>query len=327
MLKGISIRDLIEQHQKRLLLELVAGEAGLSRIIKSVETHRPALALTGFVDLYTFDRPQVLGNTELLYLNSLSNADRAEALDIILQFDLPCVIITNGHECYPELIEMANEREIPVLRSTLSTARFIQGYTTNLDDHFAPRTTLHGTMVDVYGVGLMLSGRSGIGKSEIALDLVERGHRLVTDDVVHVFRQRNILQAEASPMLGHKMEIRGLGIVDVEKLFGIRAIRKVKRLEVILNLVQWDGKEEYERLGLENDSTCILGVAIPVVHLPIFPGKNITVIAETLAMTHLLRLQGYSAAQELDQMLCSALKKPHPSPSIPDAPEGESENI
>ena len=288
-----------------------------------METHRPSLALTGFVDLFTFDRPQILGNTELLYLNNMGSEGRRRALEIIYQFDLPCVILTNGFDGWSEQVELAEKMSIPLLRTSLSTARFIHQFVTILDEFFAPRTALHGTMVDVYGVGLLLSGLSGIGKSEIALDLVERGHRLVADDVVHVFRQKSILQSEASPVLGHKMEIRGIGIIDVEKLFGIRAIRKVKRLEVILNLVRWDNREQYERVGLEDDSKCILGVAVPMVHLPIFPGKNITVIAETIAMNYLLRLQGYSAARDLDVALTSALCKPHPSPSVPDAPESD----
>ena len=275
------------------------------------------------MDLYTFDRPQILGNTELLYLNNLNSADRMEALEIIYQFDLPCVILTNGFEGWSEQIELANRHSIPLLRTNLSTARFVHQFVTILDEFFAPRKALHGTMVDVYGVGLLLAGQSGIGKSEIALDLVERGHRLVADDVVHVFRQKSILQAEASPVLGQKMEIRGIGIIDVEKLFGIRAIRKVKRLEVILNLVKWDEREAYERVGLEDDSKCILDVAVPMIHLPIFPGKNITVIAETIAMNYLLRLQGYSAAKELDIKLTSALCKPNPGPSLPDAPDSD----
>jgi HPr kinase/phosphorylase len=288
---------------------------GLPRTIHSTELHRPALALTGFVDLYTFDRGQVLGNTELLYLNSLNSQERRAALEIIYQFDLPCVIITNGYEVLPELLELSEDRGVPLLTTTLSTARFIHQFLSCLDDYFAPRTTMHGTMVDVYGVGLLLTGRSSIGKSEIALDLVERGHRLVADDVVHITRQRNILRGESSPMLGQKMEIRGIGIIDVQRLFGIRAIRKAKRVEVVLNLVQWSDEETYERIGLSHGSTCILGVEIPMIQLPIFPGKNITVIAETIAMNHLLRIDGYSAAEELNIRLSDALKQRTDGPS------------
>jgi len=314
---GITIDDLVTQHRRRLLLEFVAGESGGWRRIFSAETHRPSLALTGFVNLYTFDRAQILGNTELLYLNALSPEQRREALSIIYQFELPCVIVTNGYNMFSELIELANERQIPLLRTTLSTARFIHQYVACLDDHFAPHTTVHGTMVDVYGVGLLFTGRSGIGKSEIALDLVERGHRLVADDVVHLRRQRTILLGEGSPLLGHKMEIRGIGIIDVERLFGIRAIRKVKRLEVEVRLSQWDGSEEYERIGLEEDRTTILGVELTLVCLPIYPGKNVTVIAETIAMNHLLKLRGYNPAQEMGARLSSAMQQPGESESTP----------
>lgn len=263
------------------------------------------------MDLYAFDRAQVLGNTELLYLDTIGPEGRKSALGIIYQFDLPCVILTNGYQnIFPELIELAEAQQIPLLRTELSTARFTHQYVACLDDHFAPQTTVHATMVDVYGVGLLFTGRSGIGKSEIALDLVERGHRLVADDVVHLKRHRDILIGEGSRLLGHCMEIRGIGIIDVERLFGIRAIRKVKRVEVEVRLAQWDGSEDYERIGLSLDRSVILGVQIPRVSLPIYPGKNVTVLAETIAMTHLLKLRGYDPAKEMERKLSVALQNP-----------------
>jgi len=307
---GITINDLVERHQRRLLLKFVAGQAGGWRRIMSAETNRPSLALTGFVDLYAFDRAQVLGNTELIYLQSLTPEGRREAMDIIFQFDLPCVIVTNGYAIFPELVELAEQHQIPLVSTTLSTARFTHQFVAVLDEHFAPETTVHGTMVDVYGVGLLFSGRSGIGKSEIALDLVERGHRLVADDVVHILRKRDILVGEASPLLGHHMEIRGVGIIDVERLYGIRAIRKAKRIEMEVRLAQWDGEEEYERTGMDTDKSSILGVEIPLVRLPIYPGKNVTVIAETIAMTYLLKLRGINPAKDLDARLSAELTMP-----------------
>ena len=306
---GITIEDLVRLHGQRLLLELLAGKAGTWRRIFSAEPHRPSLPLTGFVDLYTFDRAQVLGNTELLYLRQMDPKSRYEALYIIFQFVLPCVIITNAYEVFPELIQLAEEREIPLLRTSLSTARFVHHYVAALDFDFAPQTTVHGTLVDVYGVGLLLTGRSGIGKSEIALDLVERGHRLVADDVVHLRRQRRVLMAEANRLLGFNIEVRGIGILDVERLFGIRAIRARKRVEVQVLLTPWDGAEDYERTGLDDERSAILGVEIPLVRLPIFPGKNVTVICETIAMNHLLKVRGYNAAEVLSNRLTSELNK------------------
>jgi HPr kinase/phosphorylase len=311
---GISIDDLVRMHKGRLLLEYLAGKAGGWRRIYSAEPHRPSLPLTGFVDLYTFDRVQVLGHTELLFLRAMDSDGRYDALNIIYQFDLPCVIVTNDYEVFPELIRIADEREIPLLRTSLSTARFTHQYVACIDSDFAPQTTTHGTLVDVYGVGLLLSGRSGIGKSEIALDLVERGHRLVADDVVHIRRQRRVLMAEANRLLGFNIEVRGIGILDVEHLFGIRAIRARKRVEVEVLLSQWDGSEEYERIGLDEDSSTILGVQIPLVRLPIFPGKNVTVICETIAMNHLLKVRGFNAAEALSDRLSSALKKNNAPP-------------
>lgn len=296
-------------HGRRLLLEFLAGTSGGWRRIFSAEPNRPSLPLTGFVDLYTFDRAQILGNTELLYLRQMSSQDRYDALNIIFQFELPCVIITNAYEVFPELIRLADEREIPLLRTSLSTARFTHHYVSALDFDFAPQTAVHGTLVDVYGVGLLLSGRSGIGKSEIALDLVERGHRLVADDVVHLRRQRRVLMAEANRLLGFNIEVRGIGILDVERLFGIRAIRARKRVEVQVLLTPWDGAEDYERTGLTEDKSAILGVEVPLVRLPIFPGKNVTVICETIAMNHLLKVRGYNAAEVLSKRLSSELNK------------------
>lgn len=304
---GITVGELLEEHQMRLMLELIAGGDGTWRHIQSAETHRPSLALTGFVDLYAFDRAQLLGNTELLYLSSLSPEARRESLEIIYQFELPCVIITNGYETFPEINEISEEREIPLIRTALSTAQFIHQFVACIEDQNAPSASVHSTLVDVYGVGLLITGRSGIGKSEVALDLVERGHRLVADDIVEVKRRRDILVGEASPLLGKCMEIRGVGIVDVERLFGVRAIRKAKRIEIEMRLVEWDSSENYERTGLDEDKAMILGVEIPLVRLPIYPGKNITVIAETIAMTYMLKLKGYSAAEAINIRLNSAL--------------------
>ena len=315
---GFTINELVEVHRKRLMLEFVAGNEGGWRHIQSAETHRPSLALTGFVDLYAFDRAQLLGNTELLYLNSLGSEERRQALEIIYQFELPCVIITNGYDVFPEIIDLSNEKQIPLLRTALSTAQFIHQFVSCIEDQNALTASIHATMVDVYGVGLLVTGKSGIGKSEVALDLVERGHRLVADDVVKVKRKRDILVGQASPLLKHHMEIRGVGIVDIERLYGVRAIRRAKRIEMEVRLVEWDKSENYERIGLDEDNSTILGVDVPLIRLPIYPGKNITVIAETIAMTYLLKLQGYSAAAILDSKLSDALNNSLKNSSIGD---------
>jgi HPr kinase/phosphorylase len=305
--KSVSIDDLVGAHKSRLMLDFIAGHGGGWRSIYSAETNRPSLALTGFVDLYAFDRAQVLGNTELLYLASLDAGARREALEIIYQFELPCVIITNSFVAFPEMIEIAERMEIPLLLTPLSTARFLHQFVACIDDHFAQTTVLHGSLVDVYGVGLLMTGASGIGKSEIALDLVERGHRLVADDVVHVRRQQNILVGTSNPLLRHNMEIRGIGIIDVERMYGVRAVREAKRIEVEVRLEEWDKQGDYERTGITGDESTHLGIAVPKVRLPIYPGKNITVISETIAMAHMLKVRGVNPAEELDTRLSTTL--------------------
>jgi len=227
-----------------------------------------------------------------------------------LSFDIPCIFVTKGQAVPRELLEVADSKKTAVIVSKLSTTEFIKRLDIYLDGHFAPSTTVHGTMVDVYGVGLLYTGKSGIGKSECALDLVERGHRLVADDMVKIIRRSpQIVTASGDDLLGYHMEIRGVGIIDIEKLFGIRAIRLQKRIEVEVRLVYWEDQDSYERLGLEDHFTQILGVEIPLVTIPISPGKNITVISEVIAMNHMLKVFGTNPALEFQQRLTEAIRQ------------------
>ncbi|MFH1007364.1 MAG: HPr(Ser) kinase/phosphatase [Candidatus Latescibacterota bacterium] len=310
MAQGISIRKLLEEYGTRLALQLVGGETGLDRRLLNHEIHRPGLALTGFVELYTYDRLQVLGNTELLYLSHLSDEKRGEALETMYQFDLPCVILTSGRTPSKRFIELSESRGIPLLVTRFSTTKFVHLFSYYLDDLFAPQSTMHACLVDVYGVGLLFTGRSGIGKSEIALDLVERGHRLVADDAVTIIRRaRGVLMGIANEVVRNHLEIRGVGIVDVRRMFGIRAIRQRKRIEVEVQLVDWDKTGDYERVGLEDRATSILDVEIPVVTVPIYPGKNITVISEVIALNHLLKTNGLHPAQAFNERLIRVMEE------------------
>jgi HPr kinase/phosphorylase len=268
------------------------------------DIHRPGLALAGFTSLFTYKRVQIFGNTEIRYLDSLSLAARLTAFRNISKFQLPCIIVTDNNKLDAKLLTDATERNIPVYRTTLSTTKFIYLISDLLDDQFAPHQTYHGSMLDVYGVGMLFIGRSGIGKSEIALDLVERGHRLVADDAVIITRKgESVLMASTSDVIRHFMEIRGLGLLDVQSMFGVRAIRFQKRVELVVELMDWNPNEEFTRTGFENDTVEILGVNMPLVKLPIFPGKNITVIAEVIALNYLLKHYGYDAAKELDKRI------------------------
>ena len=305
----LTIKEMLATYGRRLGLKMVAGATGLDKTINSSDAHRPGLALAGFVELFTLDQVQLLGNTEVEYLRSLTPARRRQALEIMYQFDIPCVIITGQWRIQSELRELAEECAIPLLKCDFSTAKFTHLIHFYLDEVFAPQLSVHATLVDVDGVGLLFRGRSGIGKSEVGLDLVERGHRLVADDVVIIDRKaQGILVGHSPDILQDQMEIRGIGIMDVKRMFGVRGTRRQKRVEVLVNLVDWDDDFAYERLGLEDDRVVILGVELPEVYIPLFPGKNITVIAETIAMDYLLRLDGHHSAQEFNQRLAERIK-------------------
>lgn len=301
----INIETLYKENRERLQLVILNNENGFNKLIKEPELHRPGLALSGFVDVFTYNRVQIIGNTELAYLETLSSDDRYACLKKVFDFDLPCVVITDNNVPPDMMLNIANERNITLFRTVYSTTHIIQLLSSYLEKKFAPFTSIHGSMVDVYGYGVLITGRSGIGKSEIALDLVERGHRLVADDVVHVTRMtENTLIATGNELLKHHMEIRGIGIIDIRRIFGIRGIRRQKKIEVEVHLEDWEEGKDYDRTGLEDQKNSHLDVEIPLLKLPIFPGKNVTVIIETIALNQLLKTTlGYHTAHELNERL------------------------
>jgi HPr kinase/phosphorylase len=264
--------------------------------------------LAGYVELFTYDRVQVVGNTEIRYLKHLSLKERIQAAETLLRFDIPCIIITNDNSLDAEVLALITSKGISVFRTPLETTKLVYFLSDILDDQFSPQTVIHGSFIDVYGIGVVVTGRSGIGKSEIALDLVERGHRLVADDVIMVTRKgEGILIGAGTDVVKHFMEIRGLGLIDVRSIFGIRSIRFQKRVEILVELQEWKADHEYTRTGLDHESISILGVDIPHVKLPIFPGKNITVIVEVIALDYLLKHYGYDSAKEFAKRLDAAI--------------------
>ena len=298
----ITVEKMYRERKDVLELTLLTNENGLKRRIPTNEIHRPGLALAGFVERFANQRTQVLGETEMSFLSDRDELGRKRAVENIFRFDLPCVIITKGLTPPPELLETADQKGVPIFSTRLSTVEFINRLSVYLDNLFAPHTTIHGTLVCVYGVGLLYTGKSGVGKSECALDLVERGHRLVADDMVKIIRKApQVLVGTGSELLRHHMEVRGIGIIDIEKLFGIRAIRMQKRIEVQVNLVHWDDQIEFERLGIEDKYTTIMGVEIPVVMIPVSPGKDITVISEVIAMNQMLKIYGHDSARDFSR--------------------------
>jgi HPr kinase/phosphorylase len=292
-----------------LELELVAGGEGLSREIASPDISSPGLVLAGFTERFPSGRLQVLGETEVQYLSSLGTAERRESLEAFYDHDIPCVFVTKGLTIPGVIGELADERTVPLIRSGLKTGEFFRRIKPFLEDEFAPSTAVHGSLADVYGVGLLFVGQSGIGKSECVLDLVERGHRLVADDVVRIRRRgHDVLIGRAIEQQQFHMEIRGVGIIDVRALFGIRSVRQQKRVEVVVQLERWSDEMTYDRTGLDHETTEILGVELPRVSVPLNPGKNITVISEVVAMRHLLRYAGVDSAQIFAQNLQQSMR-------------------
>lgn len=300
----LTVAELLARRGELLELEVVAGKSGLDRKITGADISSPGLVLAGFTERLPTRRSQVLGETEIMYLRSLEPAERADVLRSFIRHDQPCIVVTKGLELPGELVELAEEFSVPLLRSSLKTGEFFQRIKPFLEDEFAPSTAIHGSLCDVYGVGLLFVGQSGIGKSECVLDLVERGHRLVADDVVLVRRRGvDVLIGRAIEHQQFHMEIRGIGIIDVRALFGIRSVRQQKRIEVVVQLEHWSDEATYDRTGLVQETTDILGVEVPRVVIPLNPGKNITVISEVVAMRHLLRYAGVDSARLFEQNL------------------------
>jgi HPr kinase/phosphorylase len=300
----LTVRELFERKQRSLELECLTGEAGLDREIPTPEVSSPGLALAGFTSRFVSERLHVLGETEIAYLRSLDSKGRQEALGNFLSHDLPCIFVTKGQAVPRQLTRVAKEHGVAVIRSKLKTSEFYRRITPYLSEVFAPETTMHASLADVFGVGLLFIGQSGIGKSECVLDLVERGHRLVADDIVHITRRATDFLIGRAAELSHRyMEIRGVGLIDVSALFGVRAVRHQKRIEVVVELKQWESAQEADRTGLDGKTTNILGVEIPLVVVPLNPGKNITVVSEVVAMNHLLRYSGADPAQAFNQRL------------------------
>ncbi len=305
----LSARDLLQLSGNPLRLESLTGEVGLDRPLPDSDLASPGLVLAGYTARFLPDRMHVLGETEISFLASLDAESRRERLRDFFAFKLPIVFVTKAQEVPPELTEFAVAGGIPVLRSGLKTAEFYRRVKPVVEEATAPRTTLHGSLADVYGVGLLFLGRSGIGKSECVLDLVERGHRLVADDVVQVTRRGNMLIGQGHELAAHHMEIRGVGLIDIPALFGIRAVRQQKRVEVVVQLEPWDNAVDADRTGLVQGEAEYLGVTLPRVIVPLNPGKNITVVSEVVAMNHLLRMTGIDTAAAFNERLIRRMRE------------------
>jgi HPr kinase/phosphorylase len=293
----VTVGELLEALGQTLALQLVAGSEGRDRTIDVPRVQQPGLALAGYLPQLHPDRIQVLGNPEVGYLATLDDACARERIEAIVGSGVACFVVTNGTPAPRELVAAAALRGVPVLVTAQRTADFIRQVTVWLEERLAPETTMHADLVEVHGVGILLLGRSGIGKSECALDLVSRGHRLVADDAVLVRRiSPTVLRGRAATLLTHHMEIRGLGVIDVESLFGTLATLDERRLDLVVELIEWS--DDADRLGLVDTTYTLLDVALPLVRIPVVPGRSMGMLVETAARDRLLRDRGRHSAAE-----------------------------
>ncbi len=302
---SVAVEEIIEQFSLERL-----NDVELSTEVEVKDIKRPGLELAGFFEHFTPDRIQVLGKTELSFLAQLEEEILSQRLARLLDNNIPCVVITRSQELPDEMIRLAKKNSVPLLRTDYSTTSFISRLTDFLDGKFAPEVTRHGVLVEVYGVGIFIRGSSGIGKSESALDLIKRGHRLVADDAVIIKKvMRDTLVGTSPEISRHYMEVRGIGIIDVSTLFGAGAIRKEQSIDFILNLEAWDENKNYDRLGLKDDEEEILNVVLPSVTIPVRPGRNLAMVMEVAAMNFRLKNMGYNAAEAFTNKLEDALQK------------------
>lgn len=290
---------LLSREAAGLGLRLVAGRRGLRREILLARVQRPGLALAGHTDYIHYGRVQIVGGSEMGYLRRLGPAERSAALDRACRKRMSCLVITKGMAATAELARVAEARGIPLLLTRMDSTSFIKQLQAFLDERLAPRVEQHAVMVDVFGLGVLIAGESGIGKSECALDLVDRGHRLVADDVVEIKRLGDWLYGSAPELTRYHMELRGLGILNVKDLYGVSAIRLSKRIELVVQLERWKAGRAYDRLGLGSEAAEILGVTVPRVRMPVAPGRNLALLVEVASRNRLLKERGFDAARRL----------------------------
>lgn len=306
-MKTITVAALLGQNAYDLRLSLLAGSEGLEHPISSTRVQKPGLALAGFFEHLHPERVQVFGNTEMSYLATLEPKRQREVIIDFFKAHLACLVVTKNLEVPQFILDEANAASVPVLKTPLLSRVFIQRIQQMLDAGLTPRTNLHGVLMDVFGVGILILGKSGIGKSECALDLVMRGHRLAADDIVEVWRTGDTVYGSGSPIIRHHMEIRGLGIINIKDLFGVAAVRDTKKIELVVELVEWHPEEEYDRLGIEERAFNVLDVPVPLLVVPVRPGRNMTTIIEVAARNHLLKLQGHHSARAFQDQLSRAI--------------------
>ncbi|MBO8164353.1 MAG: HPr kinase/phosphorylase [Brevibacillus sp.] len=295
---------------ERFQMKVLSGGDGLGREITVTDLSRPGLQLAGYYSHYPAERIQLLGLTEMGFLRTLSEQERRERIGFLMDERTPCFCVTRNQEVTQEMLELSNERNVPILQSPLATTNLVSKLTNFLENRLAPTTTMHGVLTDIYGVGVLILGASGIGKSETALELVKRGHRLVADDAVEIRQtQEGQLIGSAPELIQHLLEIRGVGIINVMTMFGAGAVRNFKNIAMVVKLELWDQHKQYERLGLDEEKMKIMDTEIPVLTIPVRPGRNLAVIIEVAAMNFRLKRMGYNAAVHFSKRLTDTIEE------------------
>ena len=318
MTPAVTVRGLLDARPESvgLSIELLAGAGGLHRKITSPYIQKTGLALAGFHEYLQAGRILLFGESEVRFLESLDPSARREALTKCFTAELPCLLVTGGAEIVPEVVLEGDRAGVPILRTPVPTAAAIGKLTAMLEDRLAHREIIHGVLIDILGLGVLIVGESGIGKSECALDLVVRGHRLVADDTVEVRRRSESIVIGACPELTrHHMEVRGLGLINIRDLFGVASTRTSKRIELVVHLERWDNAREYDRLGLDDASYDLMGLKVPLIKMPVATGRNLAILVEVAARNQLLRVRGINAARELVAHLDASLERTAPEPS------------
>jgi HPr kinase/phosphorylase len=307
---SLIVQELEQDREHHLELTLMAGRKGLKKKVTHSQVQKMGLALTGFIQFVNPERLQVIGNTEMAYFKTLPPETQGKVIHEICSLPLSCLVITRGLEIPELLLREGDEKGIPVFRTNLRSFDFIERVTKFLEEKLASTSSLHGVLMDIYGVGVLILGKSGIGKSECALDLILRGHRLVADDMVHIQkRSPSSVIGSGFEVIQHHMEIRGLGIINIRSLFGVEAIRERKKIELVLELLEWDTQREYDRLGFEEEKFSILGMELPMLRIPVTPARNLTTIIEVAVRNHLLKVMGYDSALEFEKKLLRKMEE------------------
>src|SRR5919106_1041128 len=328
MTPAVTVRGLLDARPESvgLSIELLAGANGLERHVTSPYIQKTGLALAGFHEYLQPGRILLFGESEVRFLESLEAAARTQALAKCFNADLPCLLVTGGAEIPPELAVEGERANVPILRTPVPTAAAIGKLTAMLEDRLAHREIIHGVLIDILGLGVLIIGESGIGKSECALDLVVRGHRLVADDTVEVRRRSESIVIGSCPdITRHHMEVRGLGLINIRDLFGVASPRTSKRIELVVQLDRWDEGREYDRLGLDEASYDLMGLKVPLIRMPVATGRNLAILVEVAARNQLLRMRGINAARELVARLDASLAAPD-APAARDAHDATAED-